>query len=67
MDDCKRCPNLAGLITLFIGAVIVGWMLWMSGWAHGRHETYLEAVREGHAHWVPDKETGKPYIEWNKP
>lgn len=63
---CDNCPRLSTWLVGIPAALLIGAMLWFSGWCHGRSETFLEAVREGHAVWVPDKQTGKPYIEWIK-
>lgn len=63
---CDNCPGIGSWIGMLSGAILIGTLLWFSGWCHGRSETFLEAVREGHAVWVPDKQTGKAYIEWKK-
>lgn len=66
MSRCDECPGIAGYIVLVLGMLVVLFFAWMSGYGNGRNATYLEAVKEGHAEWVPHKETGKPQIEWKK-
>lgn len=64
MPKCDKCPGVGTVLILIGASILVGCSVWFSGWASGRNETYLEAVREGHAVWVPDPQTGKPQIEW---
>lgn len=66
MSRCDNCPSIGAWIVMFLGAIAIAFMIWMSGWAHGRTAILLQAVKEGHAQWVPDPETGRAYIEWKK-
>ena len=65
MSKCDNCPGIGSFIVMVLGAIVLGFLLYMSGYANASQKFWHYAAREGYAQWVVD-EPDKGHFEWIK-
>lgn len=58
-------PTLGQLLVMMFSIVAIGFAAFVVGYTQGEHRVYLQAVKNGAAHWVAEPD-GTAHIEWGK-